>query len=51
MEPKPKKDLIKGHLGKDKKLKSKILETSKLQKEFVKSLKSNDMLLKESSGY
>jgi hypothetical protein len=51
MEHKPKKDLIKGHLGQDKKLKSKIFETSKLKKEFVKSLKSNDMLLKDSSGY
>ena len=38
------KELTKGHLGKDKKLRSEIGKTSKLYKDFDKNLKNNTLL-------
>lgn len=50
MESSTPKVLTKGLLGKDKKLRAEIITTSKLKKDFERSLRTNDLLLKESSG-
>lgn len=43
-------DLTKGRLGKDKKLRAEIKNSEKLKKDFQRTLRSNDLLLKESGG-
>jgi len=43
--------LTKGHLGRDKKLKAEIKTTERSKNEYFKTLRQNDLLLKESGGY
>jgi len=50
MQVKGAEELTKGRLGKDKKLKAEIKTAEKIKKEFYKTLRHNDLLLKESGG-
>ncbi len=51
MQAKKAEELTKGYLGKDKKLKAEIKTTEKIKNDFYKSLRHNDLLLKESGGF
>ena len=51
MQGKEAEKLTKGHLGRDKKLKAEIKSTERVKNDYYKTLRQNDLLLKESGGY
>jgi len=51
MQAKEAEKLTKGHLGRDKKLRAEIKSTERNKNDYYKTLRQNDLLLKESGGY
>ena len=50
MQKKEQNPLTKGHLGRDRKLNAEIRTAERIKKEYERTLRQNDLLLKESGG-